>query len=66
MTNRQQVLTYCKQIGLKVNASQGIPLISNASLSFCECFDDWDDALRFIAKARSEHFDHGKEYPWNA
>lgn len=66
MTPRQQVTTYCKQIGLKVCAKGGVPMLSNPSATWVECFDTWQQALDRLVAARNLHIDLGKSYPWAA
>lgn len=63
MTPRQQVIQYCKSIGVKCNGAGGIPLLAKGE--WFQCFDSWQDALNFMVTARHDHFDYGKDYPWD-
>lgn len=65
MTARQQVVMFCKQHGLNVNGSGGIPLLSNKSLAWMECFDNWQCALDYLKQAHVAHQD-GARFPWAA
>ena len=64
MTAKQEVTTYCKQIGLKVCGKGGVPMLSTKSASWVDCFDNWEQARSFIINARIKHFDNQEPYPW--
>jgi hypothetical protein len=63
-TPKSQVTRYCRGEGIACNGKGGIPLLSKGA--WLECFDSWSEAMQYICKARTAHFDLGKPYPWNA
>lgn len=64
MTDKQQVTAYARGSELKVCGKGGVPMLSNKSATWVDCFDSWADAKAFIVKARNDHFDRGIAYPW--
>lgn len=63
-TAKQEVTAYCKQIGLKVSGKGGIPMLSNKSSSWVDCFDTWEQARSFLRSARINRMDSGQAFPW--
>jgi hypothetical protein len=45
---KKEVIEYCKRTGLNLNSKDKIPMISDKSMSFIECFDSWIDARQFL------------------
>jgi hypothetical protein len=64
LTSRQQVILYCKQMGVRVNGKGGIPMLGNDSGSWVECFDGWDEALKYLSDAHRLKIDESKPFPW--
>lgn len=50
---KKEVIEYCKRTGLNLNSKDKIPMISDKSMSFIECFDSWIDARQFLINRKT-------------
>lgn len=58
MTARQEVTLFCKQHGIALNGKGGIPLLTKGESM--ECFDNWDEARKFLIAQRDARQVGGK------
>jgi hypothetical protein len=61
---QKQVRLFCRQQGIGLNASQGIPLMAKGDWLYCA--DDWFEALKILVDLRNARIDDLQPYPWEA
>lgn len=68
MTPSQQVREFCKRNSMEVSSKDGVVMISKRIVNdswYIELFDNYSQAVEFIAKAQNDFINKSKELPWS-
>lgn len=65
-TDIEAVKEYVKYFGLKISPKPGSePIIGTKNAEWYKVFDSWKQAREFFHRARTDHWDFGRAYPWD-